>query len=108
MLGEGREMKQDLRPYALEGLFMTCDHAASCAYLARTEGPIWRCEEFDDSGRAAPGPVMRAEPRPSRPTVEPVSAEPAPLLGLCRNCEHRSYCRLPGAREGVLFCEEYL
>jgi len=101
-------MKQDLRPYALEGLCMTCDHAHSCAYLARTEGPIWCCEEFDDSGRAVPGAVIMAEPRRRRPAVEPARSQPAgEPLGLCRNCENRSSCGLPGASEGVWFCEEY-
>jgi hypothetical protein len=107
-------MKDDLRPYELErvparefldGLCMTCDHADSCAHLARTEGPIWCCEEFDDSGPAA---GAAAEPRPRRPMVEPDRRLPdGEPLGLCRNCENRSSCALPGAREGVWFCEEY-
>jgi hypothetical protein len=100
-------MKQDLRTYEREGLCMTCGHAGGCAYLARTEGPIWSCEEFDDSGQATPGPVMTAAPRPSWPTTEPARAEAGELFGLCRNCESRSFCKLPGAREGVMFCEEY-
>jgi hypothetical protein len=100
-------MKQDLRPYQLEGLCMTCDHAHSCAYLARTEGPIWSCEEFDDSGRAVPGPVIVTDARP-RATAETARSQPGGQpLGLCLNCENRPSCTLPGAREGVLFCEEY-
>ena len=101
-------MKQDIRPLELQGLCMTCDHAHGCGYLARTEGPIWSCEEFDDSGKAAPGAVIVAEPRPQRPTVAVVRSQPVgEPLGLCRNCENRSSCGLPGAREGVWFCEEY-
>lgn len=100
-------MKQDLRPYGLEGLCLTCDHAGTCGYLARTEGPIWSCEEFDDSGRATPGPAVAAAPRPSRPAGDLVSLDHGKPLGLCSNCEDRSFCRLPGAQEGVWFCEEY-
>jgi hypothetical protein len=100
-------MKQDLRTYEPEGLCMTCDHAGGCVYLARTEGPIWSCEEFDDSGQAHPGPSMTAAPRSSRPGTELARTEGRELFGLCRNCENRSSCALPSAREGVLFCEEY-
>jgi hypothetical protein len=100
-------MKQDLRPYGLEGLCMTCDHAATCGYLARTEGPIWRCEEFDDSGQATPGQMMPAEPQLRRAPVELVRGVSGEPIGLCLNCDNRSFCGLPGVREGVWFCEEY-
>ena len=86
---------------------MTCNHAGSCSYLARTEGPIWRCEEFDDSGQAHPGPLLAVASRSGRPTAPLVRTERVTPLGLCVNCENRSHCGLPGAREGVWFCEEY-
>jgi hypothetical protein len=86
---------------------MTCNQATSCSYLARTEGPIWRCEEFDDSGPAAAvadvfvpgagGETAQHEPR----------GREEGLRGLCTNCDNRSSCRLPGAEMGVWFCEEY-
>lgn len=100
-------MKQNVRPDELAGLCTTCDHAGSCAYLARTEGPIWSCEEFDDSGQASPGPTMTTRPSLVRRTVEPPRVEPGTLMGLCGNCEKRSFCALPGVREGAWFCEEY-
>jgi hypothetical protein len=100
-------MKQDFKPYEIEGLCMTCVHAGSCGYLARTEGPIWRCEEFDDSGPRTTSPGTPAMP-PLRETVrESPPDEPGRFLGLCCNCDNRSSCGFFGAREAILFCEEY-
>jgi len=84
---------------------MTCNHAGSCGYGARTDGPIWRCEEFDDSGPVATGPA--ATPRPRRPATEPARAGSGAPQGLCCNCDSRSFCSLHATREEVLFCEEY-
>ena len=97
-------MKQDIRTYENEGLCMTCNHAGSCGYLARTEGPIWRCEEFDDSG---PVEVTTATPtRPPRAQANPeLSRGPR---GLCCNCDNQSSCGFTQTQEEVVFCEEYL
>lgn len=97
-------MKQDIRRYELEGLCMTCSLAASCGYLARTEGPIWRCEEFDDSGPVDPSTATRTQP--PRPQVDPdVLRGPR---GLCSNCDNRSSCGFTETQEEIMYCEEYL
>ena len=96
-------MKEDIRTYESEGLCMTCNHAGSCGYLAGTEGPIWRCEEFDDSGPVGES-TMRA--RPPRSHVKP--AVPRGPRGLCCNCDNRSSCGFTDTQEEVVFCEEYL
>jgi len=100
-------MKQDIRPHEFEGLCMTCDHAGSCGYVASTEGPIWRCEEFSDSG-----PITAPEAGATRPHPPPLVADSLPDAsrrprGLCCNCDSRSFCSLHGTREEVFFCEEY-
>ena len=101
-------MKRTAERYDPTGLCMTCNHAGSCSYLARTEGPIWRCEEFDDSG-----PVGAGVADVVVPDVGGQAAQPEPSVrvgqprGLCCNCDNRPTCRLPGAERGVWFCEEY-
>ena len=97
-------MKQDIRTYESEGLCMTCNHAGSCAYLAVTEGPIWRCEEFDDSGPVEASTAART--RPARPGAAPEA--PRGPRGLCCNCDNRSSCGFTETQEEILFCEEYL
>jgi hypothetical protein len=101
-------MKQTAERYDPRGLCMTCNQAGFCSYLARTEGPIWRCEEFDDSGPAGVGlaeVVVASAREQAAPRLPPDREERA--RGLCCNCDHRSTCRLPGAEVGVWFCEEY-
>jgi hypothetical protein len=101
-------MKRTAERYDPTGLCMTCNQAGSCSYLARTEGPIWHCEEFDDSGPVEAGGadvvVPDARVQAARPVPPDREEEPS---GLCCNCDNRSTCRLPGAEGGVWFCEEY-
>jgi len=97
-------MKQDIRTYESEGLCMTCNHAGSCGYLAGTEGPIWRCEEFDDSGPVERSTATRT--RPPRPQMDPDA--PRSARGLCCNCDNRSSCGFTATQEEILYCEEYL
>jgi hypothetical protein len=108
-VGDGRpgeqEMKQDIRRYELEGLCMTCNHAGSCGYLAVTEGPIWRCEEFDDSEPVSAAGAAR--PHPPRPPADLLSDASRGPRGLCCNCDNRSFCGFPKTQDEVLFCEEY-
>ena len=98
-------MKQDSEAYQPRGLCMTCNEAGSCGYLARTEGPIWRCEEFDDSGPLTPGPAATLRPHP--PAAEPPRTGSGAPQGLCCNCDNRSFCGFHETREEVLYCEEY-
>ncbi len=99
-------MKQDIRTHESEGLCMTCNHAGFCGYLARTEGPIWRCEEFDDSGPVEASSETR--PHPPRPRVDPLPNSLRGPQGLCCNCDNRSSCGFSESQEEVVFCEEYL
>jgi hypothetical protein len=101
-------MKQNAERYDPRGLCRTCNHAGTCTYLARTEGPIWRCEEFDDSGPAgavAPDVLVLDARGFGAPRVPPDQEKGS--RGLCCNCDNRSTCRLAGAERVVWFCEEY-
>ncbi|HEB83500.1 MAG TPA: hypothetical protein ENI92_00720 [Bacteroidetes bacterium] len=89
----------------LKGLCMTCNHAGTCSYLARADGPIWHCEEFDDSGPAGNEsanpvpPALEADPQPAGTNEGP--------LGICSNCAHLADCTFPKPPGGVWYCEEY-
>jgi hypothetical protein len=102
-------MKQNARQYEFDGLCMTCNQARFCGYLARTEGPIWRCEEFDDSGplEASTATVVASDtPTPAAESLVSESSEKP--RGLCVNCDNLPTCGLPKDERGVLYCEEYL
>lgn len=102
-------MKQDAKQYEFAGLCMTCNQAWSCGYLARTEGPIWRCEEFDDSGPIEASGAAVVVPDTVTQAAEPLEHESsAKPQGLCVNCDNLSACGLPKDERGVLYCEEYL
>ena len=100
-------MKQDIRQIEFEGLCMTCDHAGSCGYVARTEGPIWRCEEFDDSGPITTRIAAAAERRTPWQATDSLRDGSGGTQGLCCNCDNQPVCGLHGAGEDVWYCEEY-
>ena len=82
------------------GLCETCDHDATCMLRRSTKLEIIQCEEFS---------IQSVENKPiSVPTVT-MPADPAAtaLMGLCANCLNVVSCGFPGARHGVLQCEEY-
>ncbi len=98
-------MYPNVERYELKGLCMTCNHAGFCADLARSQTPVWRCEEFDDrEPTALRESALRSEaPRePRGPAWSGVAAS-----GLCSNCANLSMCRFPREEVDVLHCEEY-
>lgn len=94
--------------YPLRGLCMTCNHAAFCMHLARAEGAIWRCEEFDDSGPRGASVAAIVGPEQTTQTAEASQPDlPDNPRGLCGNCDNLPTCRFPKAKSGVWHCEEY-
>jgi hypothetical protein len=87
----------------LKTLCMTCNHAEHCTYKNRSEGLVWYCEEFDDSGPPGSLTLDKVAEKESSVTAakEPVS------LGICSNCRHLKTCKLSKAICGVWHCEEY-
>ena len=81
-----------------DGLCVTCNQVSHCMH--RGHGPVWRCEEFDDSTAVRGQPELRTTP----PAPERVAGR---TTGICCNCEHRSTCALPAPEGGVWHCEEY-
>jgi hypothetical protein len=108
-------MKPNVERYELKGLCVTCNHAGFCLELARETGPIWHCEQFDDSVPATSrldASAGTATPEEgARRTSTAQSAKPAPDMvppGLCANCKNLPTCCFPKSEAGVWHCEEYL
>ena len=101
-------MTTDAERPALRGLCMTCNHFQSCMHATRSKGPIWFCEEFDDSGPMRTGPVVATAPT-SPPNVANVQSIdlPSTRLGLCSNCEEHPTCTFSKPEGGIWHCEEY-
>lgn len=71
----------------LRGLCASCARAEGCLYHNTSLKVIIQCDMFDD---ALTG-----------------DASAHPLQGLCRTCDHSSYCKLPGRKHGVWRCNEF-
>ncbi|MBI2893958.1 MAG: hypothetical protein HYY06_10430 [Deltaproteobacteria bacterium] len=83
------------------GLCSTCAVVGTCAHVVTAKKDVLFCEEFEAS----------PSPRPPEAAVMAVAATASETgiraLGLCRNCELRASCTLPGSDAGVWHCEEY-
>ena len=85
---------------AQEGLCRNCVHDPACAFPRRKDRPVLFCEEFVEVRCAD---ASTAPPRPG--AVERKAPEVG--MGLCCTCDHLDACSFPGARRGVVQCEEY-
>ena len=84
------------------GICSTCITVELCVGRKTWRGPVYFCEQFDDTVEAVP-PKLRAVPTPE-PRAEPqVTAR-----GLCVNCDRRTDCQYPGMEEGIWHCEDYV
>lgn len=83
------------------GLCSTCAVLGTCAHVVIAKKDVLFCEEFEES----PGPGL---PEVAVMAVAVTTSERGiRALGLCRNCELRASCTLPGSEAGVWHCEEY-
>lgn len=80
---------EDRITFELRELCSTCVHAPSCVYHQTSSKAIIQCELFE----LAPD--------------EKTTNLPESPIGLCSNCDHSSYCKLPGRKEGVWRCNEF-
>lgn len=93
----------------LKDLCSTCIHEPTCVRRAGQSGPIWFCEEFDDSQ-----PASKVRQVPSSGKRKSMSAGGNSnikignrALGLCSNCKNRDTCTYPRPNGGVWHCEDY-
>ncbi len=101
-------MNADAERPALRGLCITCNHFPSCMFATRAKGPIWFCEEFDDSGPMRTGPLAATLLTFPANVVNVQSIElSGTRLDLCSNCDERPTCAFPKPESGVWHCEEY-
>jgi len=82
------------------GLCETCDFDPTCMLRRSDKLEIIQCEEFSNQ-QATP----KRKPAAKR-ALPPDSMETA-FMGLCANCLNVMTCGFPGARKGVMHCEEY-
>jgi hypothetical protein len=73
----------------LRNLCSSCSLADSCVYHHASTKAIIQCELFE----------LDPDER-----IDHVRDLPA---GLCANCDHASYCKLPGRKDGVWRCNEF-
>jgi hypothetical protein len=79
---------EELIAAELRELCSTCMHAPSCVYHQTSTKAIIQCELFE----------LDAEVK---------TASHHSPAGLCANCDHASYCKLPGRKVGVWRCNEF-
>lgn len=86
------------------GICATCGKHLECMYLKHARGPVWFCEEFDESGENE----LEDESVPAARKMEAQldSDQRNAKEGLCANCENGRRCVLRRP-EGTLYCEEY-
>ena len=86
------------------GICQSCNHRATCLFLASARRPIFFCEEFDDRDSESSAPVTAPSATPLR---EEINYGEAQEQGLCANCATKADCmnRQPGA--AVWHCEDY-
>jgi hypothetical protein len=87
-----------------EGICRVCALRGNCEIADSSEMPLMSCEHFE------PDPVQVRE-MVSLALVQKENKTPSSVssrhMGLCKNCEHRDECILPGNEGGVWYCEEY-
>jgi hypothetical protein len=82
------ELIEDLVVREVKGLCVTCVHADGCIYHKTATKKIIQCELFELSlGQS----------------IDSISRK-----GLCTTCDNASYCKLPGRKEGVWRCNEFV
>lgn len=87
------------------GLCSTCDLANICTLPPRQKAQhVAHCEEFD-KGYTVDLPLSKKDFFPYN--EEETEENPVSFLGLCRNCEKRSFCTLAKPLSGIWHCEEY-
>lgn len=84
------------------GICQSCNHRATCLFLASARRPIYFCEEFDDRNGESDAVA------PVTTTIrEEINYGEAQEQGLCANCATKADCmnRQPGV--AVWHCEDY-
>lgn len=89
----------------VHGICTSCNHADGCGL--RLRGPIWSCEEFDDTGAATSQPRLAERDARANALVAAVAQTRGATLGICSNCEELAICGLPRHEGGVWHCEQY-
>jgi hypothetical protein len=84
------------------GICATCNHKAQCVLRAGFRGPIFYCEEFDDTCG------LTIKKRSSAAEESDAGGQRTGLIGLCAYCERGGRCSLSGTPGGVWHCEEYV
>lgn len=84
----------------------SCNHADGCNH--RDRGPIWNCEDFDDSGPAFLEPSLGEKQAWAQAMLAAVATTDRVTLGICSNCVELPTCGLPRATGGVWHCEQYV
>jgi hypothetical protein len=86
------------------GICLSCNHRATCLFLASARRPIFFCEEFDDratdSDQSTPAPAMAS-------TRVEINYGEAQEQGLCANCTSKTDCMNRRHGVAVWHCEDY-
>jgi len=91
-----------LRSLELKGICGVCALDGTCDRAEQPPPPVAKCERFEpDPDRVCEAITAFLETRIGGESDAP------PRMGLCVNCEHRSYCTLPAREGGIWHCEEY-
>ena len=93
----------------LKDLCSTCVHEPTCVRRAGQSGPIWFCEEFDDSQPGSKAGQLSASLKPKTSAGDghrEVNIGNG-AQGLCCNCKNRDTCTYPRPNGGVWHCEDY-
>ena len=88
----------------LRGLCTTCIYVSECLSWRDATQTIVHCELFECE---APSDKAETVVPQSPPEPTETGPEPAGLMGLCVNCNHRRSCTLAKHESGIWHCEEY-
>jgi hypothetical protein len=86
------------------GVCFSCNQMKTCTSRKGFRGPVFYCEEFDDTSPAHKEtvPATTGEHEDTRARCVATAA-----IGLCADCGNRASCSLSNTPGGIWHCEEY-
>ena len=90
------------------GICATCVRMEFCTSKKTWVGPVFYCEEFDNSGTSSPVSELKTPPLSTDESADSAAREKTEFIkGICINCNAREYCGYRTSKEVVWYCEEY-
>ena len=81
------------------GICPTCNNVETCASRPGYRPPVFYCEQFDNSSKAAVDTMVMSTTGPEEKNNM--------TMGLCCNCDNRISCASSRTPGGIWHCEEY-